>query len=48
MREEMADVQIVLDQMKIMFGDVSEIECMKLERLEKRMKEAKRGETEST
>ena len=41
MREEMADVQIMLNQMKIMFGDVEDIERTKLERLEKRMESAK-------
>ena len=36
-REEMADVQIMLDQMKIMFGDTAEHERAKLNRLEKRL-----------
>ena len=36
-REEIADVQIMLDQMKIMFGDASEQERAKLNRLEKRL-----------
>lgn len=36
-REEMADVQIMLDQMKIMFGDTAEHERAKLDRLEKRL-----------
>lgn len=37
-REEMADVQIVLDQLKIMFGKVEGIETEKLERLKGRIK----------
>ena len=36
--EEIADVQIMLDQMKMIFGDTSEMEKVKLERLERRMK----------
>ena len=36
-REEMADVQIMLDQMKIMFGNVSDHEWEKLNRLERRL-----------
>lgn len=39
-REEMADVQIMLDQMKIMFSDVQDIDRMKMERLEKRLQAA--------
>lgn len=37
--EEMADVQIMLDQMRMIFGDTSEQEKVKLERLERRLKE---------
>jgi len=37
--EEMADVQIMLDQMKIIFGDPSEIEGAKIVRLESRIRE---------
>lgn len=36
--EEMADVQIMLDQMKMIFGDTSEMEKAKVERLERRLK----------
>jgi len=36
-REELADVQIMLDQMKIVFGETKEIERKKLERLADRM-----------
>ena len=36
-REELADVQIMLDQMKIVFGETDEIEQKKLERLADRM-----------
>lgn len=36
-REEMADVQIMLDQMKIMFGYADDQERAKLDRLEKRL-----------
>lgn len=36
--EEMADVQIMLDQMKMIFGDTSEMEKAKVERLEGRLK----------
>lgn len=43
-KEEMADVQIMLDQMKIMFGYGEEIEREKLERLEKRIAEHKETE----
>ena len=39
-RSEMADVQIMLDQMKIMFGDVDSYEQEKLERLLQRLEEA--------
>lgn len=44
-REEMADVQIVLDQMKIMFGDCEAIEVEKLERLKRRLNESEGVET---
>lgn len=40
-REEMADVQIMLDQMKIMFGYTNMQERKKLVRLEKRIAEYK-------
>ena len=40
-REEIADVQIMLDQMRLIYGDTTEQEAFKLERLEKRME----GET---
>lgn len=40
-KEEMADCQIVLDQMKIMFGGVDMIERQKLKWLEKRIAEYK-------
>ena len=45
-REEMADVQIVLDQMKLIYGDPADIEAMKLERLAKMlgMEDAQAGE----
>lgn len=39
-REEMADVQIMLDQMKIMFGYADDQERAKLDRLEKRLEAA--------
>lgn len=39
-REEMADVQIMLDQMKIMFGNVGNMVRAKLDRLEKRLEAA--------
>lgn len=35
--EEMADVQIMLNQMALIFGDSTEYEIAKLERLEKRL-----------
>ena len=35
--EEMADVQIMLDQMRMIFGDTSELEKAKVERLEGRL-----------
>ena len=38
--EEMADVQIMLDQMKIMFGRVEPMMRVKLDRLEKRLEAA--------
>lgn len=43
-KEEIVDVQIVLDQMKILFGYDEEIERRKLERLEKRIDEYKETE----
>lgn len=43
--EEMADVQIMLDQMRIMFGSTDEWERKKLDRLEKRIEaEQTKGE----
>lgn len=36
-REEMADVQIVLDQMKLIYGDPKDIEAKKLDRLAERL-----------
>lgn len=36
-RKEIADVQIMLDQMRLIYGDTAEQEAFKLERLEKRM-----------
>lgn len=39
-REEMADVQIMLDQMKILFGGIEDYEREKLDRLEKRLEAA--------
>jgi len=36
-REEIADVQIMLDQMRIIYGDTSENELYKLERLVERL-----------
>ena len=36
--EEMADVQIMLDQMRMIFGDTSEQEKAKVERLKGRLK----------
>lgn len=38
-REEMADVQIMLDQMKLIYGDPADMEAKKLERLAKRLGE---------
>ena len=38
-REEMADVSIVLDQMELLYGDYSEYRKAKLERLAKRIRE---------
>jgi len=38
-REETADVQIMLDQMRMIFGDTTEQENFKLERLRKRLEE---------
>ena len=39
--EEMADVQIMLNQMALIFGDSAEYEIANLERLEKRLAETK-------
>ena len=38
-REEIADVQIMLDQMRMIYGDTTEQENFKLERLRKRLEE---------
>ena len=38
--EEMADVGIMLNQMCLIFGDFNEYEIAKLERLDKRLREA--------
>ena len=35
--EEIADVQIMLDQMRLIYGDTTEQEAFKLERLRKRL-----------
>lgn len=43
-REEMADVQIMLDQMKIIFGDPEGWERKKLDRLAGRLAAAREGE----
>ena len=43
-REEMADVQIMLDQMKIIFGGTEDHEREKLDRLEERLEAAHRKE----
>lgn len=39
-REEMADVSIMLSQLELIFGDVTDKEIWKLERLDRRLKEA--------
>lgn len=39
-REEMADVSIMLSQLELIFGDVTDREIWKLERLERRLEEA--------
>lgn len=39
-REEMADVSIMLNQLVLIFGDYNEQEISKLERLEKRLNDA--------
>ena len=39
LREEMADVSIMLSQLELIFGDVTEVEEYKLLRLEQRVKE---------
>lgn len=36
-REEIADVQIMLDQMRMIYGSTADEETFKLERLEKRL-----------
>ena len=40
-REEIADVQIMLDQMRLIYGDTAAQEVFKLERLRKRLECAK-------
>lgn len=45
-REEMADVQIMLDQMKIMFPSTGDYERAKLERLGKRLEASRAKERE--
>lgn len=42
-REEIADVQIMLDQMRLIFGGTEDHEAYKLERLEKRLEGAENG-----
>ena len=39
LQEEMADVSIMLSQLELLFGDVSEIEEWKLRRLKERLEE---------
>lgn len=39
-REEMADVSIMLSQLELIFGDVTDKEIWKLERLDRRLGEA--------
>lgn len=41
-REELADVQIMIDQMKLIYGDTEEIEQEKLDRLEKMIRDPER------
>lgn len=41
--EEMADVQIMLDQMKIIFGDTAEAEAAKVARLAERLNKREAG-----
>jgi NTP pyrophosphatase (non-canonical NTP hydrolase) len=36
-REEIADVQIMIDQMRMVYGDTAEQETYKIQRLRKRM-----------
>lgn len=43
-REEMADVYIMLNQLSLIFGDCSDWEVLKLLRLEARLKEVKKNE----
>jgi hypothetical protein len=38
--EEIADVQIMLDQMRLIYGDTAEQEAFKVERLRKRLEES--------
>lgn len=40
LREELADAFIMLNQLELIFGDVTEIEIAKLERLERRISNA--------
>lgn len=39
-REEIADVQIMLDQMRLIYGQTAEIETAKLARLQRRIRDA--------
>jgi hypothetical protein len=39
--EEISDVQIMLDQMRMIYGGTADQEAYKLERLEKRLEDAK-------
>lgn len=45
LREEMADVQITLDQMKVIFGDPDEEESAKLKDLERKIENVKEGKS---
>lgn len=41
--EEIADVQIMLDQMRLIYGQTAEIETAKLARLQRRIRDAQKG-----
>jgi NTP pyrophosphatase (non-canonical NTP hydrolase) len=47
-REEMADAFIMLNQLELLFGDVTEVEIYKLERLEGRLSNCNRPEDDDT